>query len=80
MKHGVSGQACSVSSTKGVQNEISVLDKLMTIRAAAEALGLPYHKVQRATARKLVPTYSLGDSKKYVRLRGILGRLESPSI
>ena len=80
MKHGVSGQACSVSSTKGVQNEISVLDKLMTMRAAAEALGLPYHKVQRATARKLVPTYSLGDSKKYVRLRDILGRLESPSI
>ena len=80
MKHGVSGQACSVSSTKGVQNEIFVLDKLMTMRAAAEALGLPYHKVQRATARKLVPTYSLGDSKKYVRLRGILGRLKSPSI
>lgn len=80
MKHGVSGQACSVSSTERVQNEISVLDKLMTMRAAAEALGLPYHKVQRATARKLVPTYSRGDSKKYVRLRGILGRLKSPSI
>jgi len=54
----------------------SELDKLMTLKSAAEALGLPYHKVQRAAARKLVPTYSLGDTRKYVRLRDILSRLE----
>ena len=55
---------------------ISSIDKLMTIKSAADALGLPYHKVQRATARRLIPTYSLGASKKYVRLRDILSRLE----
>ena len=55
---------------------LSKLDKLMTLKSAAEALGLPYHKVQRAAARKLIPTYSLGDTKKYVLLRDILSRLE----
>jgi excisionase family DNA binding protein len=58
---------------------ISEFDKLMTMASAAEALGLPYHTVQRAAARKLIPTYRLGDSKKYVRLRDILNRIEHPA-
>ncbi len=52
------------------------LERLQTFQSAANALGLPYHTIQRAAAKSLIPTYSLGDSKKYVRLQDILNRLE----
>lgn len=58
------------------QTHISELAKLLTFKSAAYALGLPYHTIQRAAAKRLIPTYSLGDSKKYVRLQDILNRLE----
>lgn len=51
---------------------IAAVDKLQSYMSAADALGLPYHKIQRAAARKLIPTYSLGDSKKYVRIGEII--------
>ncbi len=57
----------------------SDLKKLSTFKSAAAALGVPYHKVQRAAARGLVPTYSLGDSKKYVRMSDILALIEGGS-
>ena len=66
-----------LTKTEPVSSPISELEKLMTMASAAEVLGLPYHTVQRAAARKLIPTYRLGDSKKYVRLKDILSRLES---
>lgn len=59
-----------------VQCYIPELAKLKTFRSAARALGLPYHTIQRAAAKGLIPTYSLGDKKKYVRLQDILNRLE----
>ena len=52
------------------------LERLQTFKSAANALGLPYHTIQRAASKSLIPTYSLGDSKKYVRLKDILNRLE----
>lgn len=65
-----------LTRTERVSSPISDLDKLMNMASAAEALGLPYHTVQRAAAKNLIPTYRLGDSKKYVRLKDILNRLE----
>jgi hypothetical protein len=43
-------------------------DKPCTLKEAADALGLPYHVVQRAARRGLVPTYRLGTTRPYVKL------------
>jgi hypothetical protein len=50
----------------------SDIDRLRTFKDAAEKLGIPYFKVQRAARRGLIPTYSLVNTRKYVRLRDIL--------
>jgi len=51
------------------------LDRLLTLKAAAELLGIPYFKVQRAAARRLIPTYTLLNSRKYVRPSEILAQM-----
>lgn len=48
---------------------VDELDKPRTLDEAAEALGVPYHVVQRAARRGLVPTYRLSTSRPYVKLR-----------
>lgn len=50
-------------------------DRLLTFKAAAEELGIPYFKVQRAAVRGLIPTYSLLNKRKYVRVSDILSRM-----
>ena len=50
-------------------------DRLITFKQAAEALGLPYFKIQRAAARGELPTYSLLNGRKYVKLRDIEARI-----
>ena len=50
-------------------------DRLITYREAAEALGLPYFKIPRAAARGELPTYSLLNGRKYVKLRDIEARI-----
>lgn len=50
-------------------------DRLITYRQAANALGLPYFKIQRAAARGELPTYSLLNGRKYVKLRDIEARI-----
>jgi hypothetical protein len=53
------------------------LDQLRTFRDAADRLGIPYFKVQRAARRGLIPTYSILNTRKYVTLRDILSRMSS---
>lgn len=48
-------------------NVSKTADQLLTIREAAEAFKLPYFKVQRAVRMGLVPSYSLYNSRKYVK-------------
>lgn len=48
------------------------LDQLRTFRDAAAALRIPYFKVQRAARAGIIPTYSILNSRKYVKLRDIL--------
>lgn len=50
-------------------------DRLITYKQAADALGLPYFKIQRAAARGELPTYSLLNGRKYVKLRDIEARI-----
>lgn len=47
-------------------------DKPRTLEEAAEALGVPYHVVQRTARHGLVPTYRLGTTHPYVTLRDFL--------
>jgi hypothetical protein len=55
---------------------ISELDKPRTLEAAAVALGVPYHVVQRAARRGLVPSYHIGSSRRYVKLRDFVNLME----
>lgn len=51
---------------------IDDLDQLRTFKDAAARLHIPYFKIQRAARAGIVPTYSLLNSRKYVKLRDIL--------
>ncbi len=51
---------------------IDDLDQLRTFKDAAARLRIPYFKIQRAARAGIVPTYSLLNSRKYVKLRDIL--------
>jgi hypothetical protein len=55
---------------------IPAKDRPMCLRDAAHALGVPYHVVQRAARRRLVPTYRLGTSRPYVKLRDFFDLME----
>jgi hypothetical protein len=55
---------------------IHELDKPRTLGEAADALGVPYHVVQRTARRGLVPTYHLGTSRPYVKLRDFINLME----
>ncbi|MEF2549409.1 hypothetical protein VQ045_19905 [Aurantimonas sp. E1-2-R+4] len=50
---------------------IDQIDGLLTFQEAAAALGLPYFKIQRAARSGVIPTYSLFNSRKYVKLSDI---------
>lgn len=56
---------------------IDDLDKLRTFRDAASKLSVPYFKVQRAARAGVIPTYSLFNSRKYVKLRDILNLMSA---
>lgn len=56
---------------------IDDLDKLRTFKDAAAKLSVPYFKVQRAARAGVIPTYSLFNSRKYVKLRDILALMSA---
>lgn len=55
-----------------IHNAISDPDQLYTYRDAAKRLGIPYFKIQRAARLGIIPTYSILNSRKYVKLSDIL--------
>jgi hypothetical protein len=59
-----------------IRQPIDELDKPRTYGDAAHALGLRYHTVQRAARRSLVPTYHLGTSRPYVKLRDFINLMD----
>jgi excisionase family DNA binding protein len=52
-------------------NKKSEADKLMTYKQASDYLGLPYFKIQRAAARGDIPSYSIMNGRRYVKLSDI---------
>lgn len=51
--------------------ETSDGEQLLTIKEAADRLRIPYFMIQRAARQGLIPTYSLFNSRKYVKLADI---------
>jgi hypothetical protein len=52
-------------------------ERLITVKAAAEALGLPTWKLSRAAQRGLIPTYSVLNSRRLVKLSEVLAAVEA---
>lgn len=47
-------------------------EPLITLKEAAEQLGLPYFKIQRAARAGLIPTYWVYNSRRLVRLSEVV--------
>lgn len=47
-------------------------EPLLTLKDAAERLGVPYFKVQRAARAGLFPTYFVYNSRRLVRLSEVV--------
>jgi hypothetical protein len=54
-------------------------EPLVTLKAAAHALGLPNFKVTRAAKSAAFPTYTLYNRRKLVRLSEVIAAIESSS-
>lgn len=52
-------------------------EPLVTFKEAAEQLGLPYFKIQRAARAGLIPTYSLLNSRRYVRVSELIAQMSA---
>lgn len=52
-------------------------EKLVTLQQAADALGVPYFKLQRAARAGIIPTYSLYNSRRLVRLSEVVAAIEA---
>lgn len=51
-------------------------EPLLTLKEAALALGLPYFKMQRAARLGHLPTYSLLNSRRLVRISEVIACIE----
>ena len=58
--------------TKNTNLLIDDFDQLRTYRDAAATLRIPYFKIQRAARTGIIPTYSIFNGRKYVKLRDII--------
>lgn len=54
-------------------------EDLVTLKQAAAVLGLPYFKLQRAARVGLIQTYTLYNSRKYVRVGEVLKAMATHS-
>jgi len=54
-------------------------EKLLTLKEAAKLLGIPYWKLNRAVQQGLIPSYSLLNSRKLVRVSEVLVAIRNQS-
>jgi hypothetical protein len=52
-------------------------EKLITIKSAADALGIPAWKLSRAAAQGVFPTYRLLNSRRLVKLSEVTAAIEN---
>ena len=53
------------------------LGRLITLKEAANLLGLPYFKLQRAAREGHIPTYTLYNSRRLVRLSEVVAVIDA---
>ncbi len=66
-----------MTESKPAPPSLDPLDRLRTFKEAADALGIPYYKIQRAARNGLVPTYGILNGRRYVTLRDLLDRMSA---
>jgi hypothetical protein len=55
---------------------VEAVEPLLTYRAAAEALRVPYFKIQRAARKGFFPVYHLLNRRPLVRLSEVIAAIE----
>ena len=58
------------------QSDVQQPEKLFTYRAAAELLGVPYYKIQRAARAGLFPTYRVLNGRPLLRLSEVVAVID----
>jgi excisionase family DNA binding protein len=53
------------------------IEKLLSIKEAAKQLGIPYWKLNRAVQLGLIPSYSVLNTRKLVRLSEIINAIRN---
>jgi len=56
---------------------VAIPEKLITVKAAAEALDLPIWKLSRAAKHGVFPTYFLLNTRRYVKLSEVMACIEA---
>lgn len=68
---------CSAAANSRSELNDGRPEKLLTYRATAEALGIPYFKIQRAARAKLFPTYRLLNGRRLLRLSEVIAAIDA---
>lgn len=58
-------------------HHIKPVEKLLTYKGAAAALGIAYFKIQRAARSGIFPTYRLLNSRPLVKLSEVMAAIEA---
>jgi hypothetical protein len=58
------------------QGDEGRVEKLLTYKAAADALGLPYYKIQRAARTGIFPTYHVFNGRRLLKLSDVIAVIE----
>ena len=59
-----------------LEEEPNQVEKFLTLRAAAEILGVPAFKMYRAAKRNQFPVYRFGNNRALVRISEVLAAIE----
>ena len=55
-------------------------EKLLTFKAVAEALGIPYYKVQRAARARLFPVYRIYNGRPLLKLSEVMAVIDGSRV
>jgi hypothetical protein len=66
-----------VEDAPSTNGAASTPEKLVPVKDAAEALGLPTWKLRRAAKQGAFPTYTLLNSRRLVRLSEVIAAIEA---
>ena len=60
-----------------LQGDQERAEKLLTFRATADSLGVPYYKVQRAARAGILPTYRLLNGRRLLKLSEVAAVIDA---